>query len=121
MNAAEYCEFCKHKRGYSNECKLCTVDLYSDMKPTMFAEWTPLKETQEKEAVNHPDHYKAGTFECIDVMIELFGIDAVKNFCLLNAFKYLWRCDHKENRSKDVEKAGWYISKFADLELMKKK
>lgn len=39
------------------------------------------------EKVNHPGHYlKQGRKECIEEMIEYFGIEAVKNFCLLNAF-----------------------------------
>ena len=44
-------------------------------------------------AFNHPEYYKPenGT-ECIDAMIQQFGIDETANFCLLNAFKYLWRC-----------------------------
>lgn len=28
-------------------------------------------------------------------MEECFGTEAVKDFCLLNAFKYLWRCKEK--------------------------
>ena len=37
------------------------------------------------------------------------------DFCLLNAFKYLWRCNFK-NGSEDVEKAQWYIDKYLELE-----
>lgn len=33
---------------------------------------------QEKEKVNHPSHYNQGGVECIDVMIETQGIDAVR-------------------------------------------
>ena len=44
---------------------------------------------EPKESVNHPDHYKVGDYECIDVNgISLYGKDAVINFCMLNAFKY---------------------------------
>ena len=43
------------------------------------------------ETVNHPDHYKTGNYECIEVMKEVFGEDAWKDFCKMNAFKYLWR------------------------------
>lgn len=41
--------------------------------------------------VNHHSHYETGKYECIDVMIETQGIEAVKNFCICNAFKYLYR------------------------------
>ena len=40
------------------------------------------------ESVSHPAHYNQGKYECIDVMLETFGKEATKNFCLLNAFKY---------------------------------
>lgn len=29
--------------------------------------------------INHPAHYESGNYECIDVMAETQGIDAVKN------------------------------------------
>ena len=38
--------------------------------------------------VNHPCHYDTGKFECIEVMQETQGIEAVKSFCICNAFKY---------------------------------
>ena len=44
---------------------------------------------KEHDNVNHPSHYETGKFECIDVMIETQGIEATKNFCVCNAFKYI--------------------------------
>ena len=41
--------------------------------------------------VNHPAHYETGKFECIEVMLETQGVEAVLNFCQCNAFKYLYR------------------------------
>ncbi len=35
--------------------------------------------------VNHPKHYETGRFECIEVMEEALGTEAVKGFCLCNA------------------------------------
>ncbi len=67
------------------------------------------------DAVNHPSHYNQGKFECIDVMVETFGKEAAKNFCLLNAFKYIWRTGEK-NGAEDVKKAIWYLDKFLELE-----
>ena len=66
------------------------------------------------DMVNSPRHYNQGKFECIDVMVETFGIEAVKNFCLLNAFKYIWRTGEKNGR-EDIEKAVWYLNKFLEL------
>ena len=67
------------------------------------------------ENVNHPAHYNTGGFECIDVMIDVFGVDAVRDFCRCNAFKYLWRSD-KKGGVEDIQKAIWYLTKYVDLE-----
>lgn len=64
--------------------------------------------------VNHPSHYETGKYECIDVMIETQGIEAVKNFCICNAFKYLYRQENK-NGVEDVRKAKWYLDKYLEL------
>ena len=64
--------------------------------------------------VNHPSHYCTGKYECIDVMLETQGIEATKNFCLCNAFKYLYRHDGK-NGLEDIKKAKWYIDKYIEL------
>ncbi len=68
-----------------------------------------------EEKVNHPDHYNSGEYECIDVMVDVFGVEATENFCLLNAFKYLWRADHK-NGLEDIKKGDWYLKKIIELE-----
>ena len=65
--------------------------------------------------VNHPAHYETGNYECIDVMVEAMGVDAVMDFCLCNAFKYLYR-QRRKNGKEDVRKAMWYLSKWLDLE-----
>lgn len=69
-----------------------------------------LERQQEVDKVNHPSHYKKDGKECIDVMLELYGIQAVINFCELNAFKYKWRAGLKtgESAEVDLKKAQWY-------------
>lgn len=69
----------------------------------------------EINMVEHPPHYESGKFECIDVMEETQGVEAVQNFCLCNAFKYLYRHRHK-NGLEDVKKAQWYLNKYIELE-----
>ena len=64
--------------------------------------------------VNHPSHYNNGDIECIDAMVSAFGAEAVATFCKINAFKYVWRADHK-NGIEDVDKAIWYLNKFKEL------
>lgn len=71
--------------------------------------------TKGNDTVNHPSHYNQGKYECIEVMVETFGKEATKNFCLLNAFKYIWRTGEK-NGAEDVKKAIWYLDEFLELE-----
>lgn len=71
-------------------------------------------ETPKDDNINHPTHYTSGKFECFDVMTDTFGPDAVKDFCLCNAFKYLWR--HKQkNGLEDIKKTRWYVDKYIEL------
>ena len=69
---------------------------------------------KEHDNVNHPSHYETGKFECIDVMIETRGIEATENFCVCNAFKYIYRHNMK-NGEEDLRKAKWYLDKYMEL------
>lgn len=66
------------------------------------------------EEVNHPQRYAGGKYECIDVMTDVFGVDALRNFCKLNAFKYIWR-EQNKNGVEDIKKAVWYLNKLIEL------
>ena len=63
--------------------------------------------------VNHPSHYRVGNFECIDIMCAIFGVKRVRIFCILNAFKYLFRFRFK-NGIEDLKKARWYIDWYIE-------
>lgn len=65
----------------------------------------------EKEMVNHPQHYKSGDYECSEVMKAVFGIEAWNIFCQMNTFKYLFR-HKKKNGAEDLRKAQWYMANF---------
>lgn len=54
--------------------------------------------------VDHPEHYQ-GAFECIDEMVALFGVEAVKAFCRCNVYKYRYRAD-KKGGATDIAKAN---------------
>lgn len=72
-------------------------------------------DSSEIDLINHPGHYETGKLECIDVMLETQGAEAVKNFCICNAFKYLYR--HKRKSGiEDIKKADWYLKKYIELE-----
>ena len=62
---------------------------------------------EEKEAVNHPDHYNSGKFEAIEV-IE----DWDMGFHCGNAIKYICRHNHKERPVEDIKKAIWYLERY---------
>ena len=66
------------------------------------------------DPVNKPEHYANTKVECIDAMEEVFGTEAVKHFCLCNAFKYHWRAKDK-NGEEDLQKAAWYMAKYKEL------
>ena len=68
-------------------------------------------EDVKPDNVNRPAHYTSGGIECIDAMQAAFGDKAVKDFCLCNAFKYLWR--HKQkNGVEDLKKCRWYLNRL---------
>lgn len=89
-----------------------TTQYSSDMMPESAK---VILKCTKNDNVNHPSHYETGKFECIEVMLETQGVEAVKNFCICNAFKYLYRHGRK-NGLEDVKKAGWYIRKYIELE-----
>lgn len=69
----------------------------------------------KKEMVIHPSHYNLpGRKECFDEMIEMFGVEAFKDFCLLNVYKYVYRAEYK-NGEEDLKKADNYADKFLEL------
>lgn len=62
----------------------------------------------------NPDHYKIHAMECIEEMKHVFGIEDVKIFCKLNAWKYRYRSSAKGGM-EDEEKADWYLQKLKEL------
>lgn len=89
----------------------CNVCKYNDGEMNFFS---PEQADEPREEINHPQRYAGGKYECIDVMTDVFGVDAVRNFCKLNAFKYLWR-EKQKNGVEDIKKAVWYLNKLIEL------
>ncbi len=115
MNNYKECGTCMFERLRASEepCSSCLHGMPTDDPdyPQARLLWEP----KASEAVNHPSHYNQGKFECIDVMVETFGNEATQDFCVLNAFKYIWRSREKGGVS-DLEKALWYLKKYLELE-----
>ena len=66
--------------------------------------------------MNGQEHYNG--WDCFDKMVELYGIDEVRIFCKLNAFKYLYRCKHKAG-DDDLSKALMYLEKYFELKSLR--
>jgi len=62
-------------------------------------------------------HYNHQPIEVIDMMLSIYGKEAVIHFCLLNSFKYRMRAGHKDDAIRDIEKALWYEKKAKELEI----
>lgn len=58
------------------------------------------------DPVEHPGHYTShpSGVECLDITEHM-------NFCLGNVFKYIWRCDEKDNAIEDLKKARFYLDR----------
>ena len=65
--------------------------------------------------INHPEHYETNGIECFDAILASQGEDSAKEFCICNAFKYIWRNKHKNSSTEDIKKAIWYLNKFVEL------
>ena len=61
------------------------------------------------DIINHPPHYTAhpSGVECITITEYL-------NFCIGNAWKYLWRAEEKGSPTMDLKKSAWYVSREID-------
>ena len=105
------CLDCRHFECDSEEypCSDCKHTFNAKSENEHFS---PINE--KLDDINHPDRYAGGRYECIDVMVDVFGVQAVKDFCKLNAFKYLWR-EEKKGGIEDAKKAIWYLEKFIEL------
>ena len=79
-------------------------------------QWAEYKEKEEKEMVNHPYHYNIYPKETIDMMADIFGRDAVRQWCVMTAFKYRMRMGLKDDIEQDFNKEQWYLNKAKELE-----
>lgn len=78
-----------------------------------------IAESAVEDVVNEPNHYKQGSFEVIDEMILVFGIEDTIKFCRMNAWKYRARAPFKDNMEQDMAKANCYLEMAADLEAIR--
>lgn len=68
------------------------------------------------DMVNHPSHYNLpDRKECIDEMIDTYGLKDVAKWCEITAYKYKYRAGHKGSAIEDMSKAAWYTVKAREL------
>lgn len=124
LSKPKHCETCKIKGPcfhYGGNPTVMSdigiVTLYKALVDVLGFDPTNDTTTDEKpiyDAVTKPRHYASTSVECIDMMQETQGRDAVIDFCICNAFKYLWRRNMK-NGNEDIRKASWYLNKAVEL------
>ena len=115
------CENCMHygKNREEYPCSRCTNTALAGTREYSLSKllWEAnhgIEHKAENDAVFHPSHYTQGGIECIDAMESAFGADELAVYCKIAAFKYIWRCEHK-NGLEDVKKAVWYLNKYLKL------
>ncbi len=64
----------------------------------------------------HPDYYRSYGMEVLDMMEKIWGREAVKTFCKLNAFKYRMRMGRKDDMGIDFDKEQFYLRHALNLE-----
>lgn len=68
-----------------------------------------------QDMVNEPPHYMQHAMQCIDEMVEVFGADAVIDYCKCNVWKYRYRAPFKDDVDEDNMKSDWYMHAMRDL------
>ena len=65
----------------------------------------------DMDLINQPPHYTQGEIECIDAIEAALTPEEFRGYCKGNAFKYLWRMNHKGGR-ESLAKARWYVDRL---------
>jgi hypothetical protein len=65
----------------------------------------------------NPNHYKSFSVEAIDMMVAIYGKEAVAIHCECCALKYKLRAGDKPDQpvDRDLDKASWYLNKAKEL------
>lgn len=69
---------------------------------------------EQADMVNHPNHYKQGGLETIDIMQALLPHEQFIGYLKGNIIKYRERAEHKGNAEQDYAKAKWYYDKLIE-------
>jgi hypothetical protein len=78
----------------------------------MSENWSVKYHPSREDAVNHPQHYKVGGYEAIDVIRAKLTPEEYRGYCKGAMLKYLMRANYKGSHDQDCEKAEWYAKEL---------
>lgn len=112
------CDKCPiNEKGQEAIDKYCNED-YCDGMETAYESikkyFADIPDSENHDNISHPQHYTQSGLECIEEMILVFGIQAVKHFCLCNVWKYRKRALYK-NGEEDMKKSDAYLKCYKSL------
>lgn len=87
-------------------------DAANETTAKIFLNYTPAGEVPaitKPDMVNHPNHYTAGSIECIKAIEASMPPDGFQDYCKGNVLKYVWRFRQK-NGLEDLKKARVYLN-----------
>ena len=132
------CKVDDYKDGYFTKGNIYVVEIvnneqiilltdvgfaYTLDKETLNKDFTDLQEESKSEIATpkydfiNPEHYKKGSKEVIDMMLDIWGVEKLIAHCEMCAFKYRMRIGNKPNQpiEQDLKKAIWYENKAKEL------
>ena len=101
--------------GRANSLADAELDLLVDMQNAGYT-INGLPDTSLPDPVNSPPHYKQGGIECIEAIKAALTAEEYQGYLKGNAFKYIWRSNHKGKPKEDIRKAVWYLNRLEGTE-----
>ena len=86
-----------------------SISTTGEMTPAFTNQIPKFNMIKHLDMINDPPHYKGNNLQSIDI-IEDFQL----GFNLGNAIKYILRCDKKGQKTQDLDKAIWYLTRERD-------
>ena len=83
------------------------LEAIRDFEPTL-ADTVEDESVEAEDMVNSPSHYQRDGIECIDAMVQVYGLQRVQEYAEISAFKYQWREGLKGDSTTDKKKKIWY-------------
>ena len=124
-NCIYYCGFdwTESKEGFDFWTRVARKDWHYVIQTDFWKQHTGEKEKPtellnfEKPDNVNPEHYKKLPKETIEIMVDIWGEEAVAIHCQISAFKYRMRLGHKEGQEllDEIGKIEWYENKAREL------